>query len=47
MISQFDFLERGLLREIEPMIKVAARGSECKAEIVPEDQHRGREVDAE
>ena len=32
MISQFDFLERGLLREIEPVIRVAAMGSECIVE---------------
>ena len=32
VISEFDFFERGLLREIEPMIRVAARGSEYKIE---------------
>ena len=47
MISQLDFLERGLLREIEPVIRVAVRGSEYEAEIVPEDQRKSREADAE
>ena len=32
VISQFDCLEWGLLREIEPVIKFAARGNECIAE---------------
>jgi len=32
LISQFNFMERDLLREIELVIKVAVRGSECITE---------------
>jgi len=47
VISEFNFLKRGLLREIEPVISLQRGSVSTEAEIVSEDQRKGREADAE